>query len=105
MIVSRDKSLLYPPFADQLRHFESRLATAKLPFHLFMAFRTLECQDELYAQGRTTSWKIATNARGGDSLHNFALAADHILDGLPDKSGIQWSWETRATSGVLFRSG
>ena len=96
MIVSRDKSLLYPPFADQLRDFESRLAAAKLPFHLFMALRTFECQDELYALGRTKPGKIVTNARGGDSLHNYGLACDFVLDGMPEKPGVQWSWDTKA---------
>jgi peptidoglycan L-alanyl-D-glutamate endopeptidase CwlK len=96
MIISRDKSLLYPPFADQLRDFESRLAAAKLPFYLFMGLRTFECQNELYAQGRTLPGKIITNARGGDSLHNYGLAADYVLDGTVEKPGIQWSWELRS---------
>jgi peptidoglycan L-alanyl-D-glutamate endopeptidase CwlK len=96
MIISRDKSLLFPPFADQLRYFESRLAAAKLPFFLFMALRTFECQDELYAQGRTKPGSIVTNARGGDSLHNYGLAADYVLDGSLEKPGIQWSWNTKA---------
>ena len=94
IIISRDKSLLYPPFAEQLRDFESRLAAAKLPFYLFMGLRTFECQDELYAQGRTLPGKIVTNARGGDSLHNFGLASDWVLDGQVEKPGIQWSWDT-----------
>jgi peptidoglycan LD-endopeptidase CwlK len=96
IIISRDKNLLYPHFAEQLRYFESRLAAAKLSFYLFMALRTIECQDELYSQGRSLPGKIVTNARGGDSLHNYGLAADYVLDGSPEKPGIQWSWDTRA---------
>ena len=30
-------------------------------------------QAELYAQGRTTKGRIVTNARAGESLHNFLL--------------------------------
>jgi peptidoglycan LD-endopeptidase CwlK len=104
VIISRDKSLLYPPFAEQLRYFESRLAAAKLPFHLFMALRTFECQDELYAQGRTLPGKIVTNARGGDSLHNYGLGADFVIDGMPEKPGIQWSWDTRVDFNADGRS-
>ena len=96
IIISRDKNLLYPPFAGQLRDFESRLATAKLPFYLYMGLRTFEDQDELYSQGRTKPGQIVTNACGGDSLHNYGLAADFVLDGQPDKPGIQWSWDTKA---------
>lgn len=96
MIISRDKNLLYPRFAEQLRDFESRLTAAKLPFHLFMGLRTFEDQDELYAQGRTKPGKIVTNARAGDSLHNYGLAVDYVLDGQIEKPGIQWSWDIRA---------
>ena len=96
MMISRDKSLLYPPFAEQLRYFESRLAAAKLPFHLFMGLRTFEDQDELYAQGRTKPGRIVTNARGGDSLHCYGLAADFVLDGQAGKPGIQWSWNIKS---------
>lgn len=96
MIISRDKSLLYPPFADQLADFESRLAAAKLPFFLFMGLRTFADQDELYAQGRTSPGEIVTNARGGDSLHNYGLAADYVLDGQIEKPGIQWSWNIKS---------
>jgi peptidoglycan L-alanyl-D-glutamate endopeptidase CwlK len=96
MIISRDKSLLYPPFADQLKNFESRLVAAKLSFYLFMALRTFEDQDELYAQGRTKPGDIVTNARGGDSRHNYGLAADYVLDGQVEKPVIQWSWEIKS---------
>jgi peptidoglycan L-alanyl-D-glutamate endopeptidase CwlK len=38
--------------------------------------RTYEEQDELFAQGRTKPGKIVTNARGGQSNHNFGIAWD-----------------------------
>jgi peptidoglycan L-alanyl-D-glutamate endopeptidase CwlK len=96
MIISRDKSLLYPPFAEQLIRFESELQKANLPFFLFMGLRTFEDQDTLYSQGRTAPGKIVTNARGGDSWHNYGLAADYVLDSQPDKPGLQWSWDLKA---------
>lgn len=96
MIILRDKSLLYPPFAEQLRYFESLLAAAKLPFYLYVGLGTFEDQDELYAQGRTKPAQIVTNARDGDSLHNYGLAADYVLDGQVEKPGIQWSWNIKS---------
>lgn len=39
-------------------------------------YRTYEQQDALYAKGRTTSGRIVTKAKGGQSNHNFALAVD-----------------------------
>jgi len=42
-------------------------------------FRSSEEQDELYAQGRTTDGDIVTNAKGGESYHNYGLAIDFAL--------------------------
>ena len=38
--------------------------------------RTMERQAALYAQGRTTPGNIVTNAKPGQSLHNYGVAAD-----------------------------
>jgi peptidoglycan L-alanyl-D-glutamate endopeptidase CwlK len=38
--------------------------------------RTIEEQNDLYAQGRTKPGSIVTNAKGGSSLHNYGLAID-----------------------------
>lgn len=38
--------------------------------------RTWAEQDALYAQGRTQSGPVVTNARGGSSWHNYAIALD-----------------------------
>ena len=40
------------------------------------ALRTNEEQNELYAQGRTKPGNIVTNAKGGQSMHNYGLAID-----------------------------
>jgi len=42
-------------------------------------FRSAEEQDELYAQGRTADGDIVTNAKGGESYHNYGLAIDFAL--------------------------
>jgi len=47
--------------------------------------RTDAEQNALYAIGRSKPGKIVTNARGGESLHNFGLAIDIVL--LVDKNG------------------
>jgi LysM repeat protein len=41
--------------------------------------RTWQEQDALYAQGRSAPGKIVTNARGGQSWHNFGLAFDIVV--------------------------
>ena len=40
------------------------------------SFRSFQEQDGLYAQGRTHPGKKVTNARGGESFHNYGVAAD-----------------------------
>lgn len=42
-------------------------------------FRSVEKQDELYAQGRTESGPIVTQAKGGESFHNYGVAVDFVF--------------------------
>ena len=41
--------------------------------------RTIKEQDDLYAQGRTKKGSIVTNAKGGQSIHNYGLAFDIVI--------------------------
>lgn len=41
--------------------------------------RSYARQNDLYAQGRTKPGNIVTNARGGQSWHNFGIAVDYFL--------------------------
>lgn len=58
--------------------------------------RTYKEQDDLYAQGRTKPGKIITQAKGGQSYHNFGLAFDIVLLKDTDENGTfeTASWET-----------
>jgi peptidoglycan L-alanyl-D-glutamate endopeptidase CwlK len=71
-------------FADLL----ARLDAMGEDILLTAGYRTVKEQNTLYAQGRTKPGKIVTNARGGDSLHNYACAVDFvpITKGQPDWS-------------------
>ncbi|MGO4531936.1 M15 family metallopeptidase [Paenibacillus sp. 2TAF8] len=42
-------------------------------------YRSEAEQDALFAQGRSSSGNIVTNARGGESYHNYGLAIDFAL--------------------------
>lgn len=53
--------------------------------------RTDQEQNDLYAQGRTKPGKVVTNAKAGQSIHNYGLAFDIACR---DKDGkIQWNDE------------
>ncbi len=58
--------------------------------------RTFKEQDELFAIGRSKPGKKVTNAKGGQSYHNYGLAFDIVL--LVDSKGNgkfdKASWET-----------
>jgi len=64
--------------------------TGKAVCRFSHTLRTDKEQDELYAQGRTKAGKKVTNAKGGQSFHNFGLAFDIVL--IID--GKEASWNT-----------
>jgi len=49
---------------------------AGLDVLIYCTYRSREEQDELYTHGRTAPGTIITNARGGQSAHNYGLAFD-----------------------------
>ncbi len=51
----------------------------KIPIRITQGMRTLEEQDILYAQGRTTPGPEVTKAPAGKSYHNYGLAIDFCL--------------------------
>ena len=59
--------------------------------------RTFAEQDALYAQGRTKPGKKVTNAKGGQSYHNFSLAVDIVLLWDKDDNGTFETpvWDTK----------
>lgn len=46
------------------------------PVKIYFTYRTIAEQNDLYAQGRTKPGKVVTNAKGGQSYHNYGLAFD-----------------------------
>jgi peptidoglycan L-alanyl-D-glutamate endopeptidase CwlK len=68
------------------------------PVRLVQGYRSIEEQNKLYAQGRTTAGAIVTNAKGGESLHNYGCAIDFVFQ----KEGYNASstlWELLGTVG------
>lgn len=61
------------PLARQLVH---QAAAAGVVIKIISAYRSYDEQNALYAQGRSKPGPIVTNANGGYSNHNFAIAFD-----------------------------
>lgn len=82
-MASRSLSSLDPAMFPLAMRFVAECAAAGLEVLIYCTYRSIEEQDKLYAQGRTEPGPIVTNARGGESAHNFGLA----LDGVPTVGG------------------
>ena len=51
----------------------------------YFGVRTIAEQDALFAEGRTSSGNIVTDAKGGESPHNYGCATDWTLWGVDGK--------------------
>ncbi len=70
---------LHPQIRNKAKEFINRAKKELgIKLRITAALRTREEQDQLYAQGRTTPGKIITNAKAGQSLHNYGLAIDVV---------------------------
>lgn len=67
---------LFPPLIAKANTLIADCSAQGVNILITQGLRTWREQDALYAQGRTTPGKIVTNAKGGQSYHNFGLAFD-----------------------------
>jgi len=90
--------LLHPKIRQSVKNL-IEAAEAKLPntaIRIVQGIRTFPEQQALYDQGRSKPGKIVTNAKPGQSFHNFGLAIDFAILYDKDKNGIYetLSWDT-----------
>lgn len=86
MINSRDIKDLHSTVAGKAYTFVERCRQAGIDLLVTSTYRDKQSQDALYAQGRigsTAGGKIITNAKGGQSFHNYRVA----LDVVPTRNG------------------
>ena len=76
MINSRSLIDLLPPVSKRAADFKESCADAGIDIIFTSTFRDFESQAALYAQGRTAPGQIVTNARAGESFHNYRCAFD-----------------------------
>ena len=78
MINSRSLSDLNPKVAAMCSEFISLCKVAGIDVIITSTYRDAESQNELYAQGRTKPGKKVTNAKAGQSYHNWRVAFDFV---------------------------
>lgn len=69
---------VHPELAKRVQMVIENLAKAGMQIEVVQGLRTFAEQDALFAQGRTKPGKVVTNARGGQSNHNYGLAVDVV---------------------------
>ena len=78
MINSRSLDDLIPPAKSRVEAFLASAKAAGIDLLVTSTYRDNESQDALYAQGRTKPGKIVTNAKAGQSWHNYRCAVDVV---------------------------
>jgi peptidoglycan L-alanyl-D-glutamate endopeptidase CwlK len=72
-MASRSIDDLHPDLQPKAKEFKKECAKEGIDALIYMTYRSNEEQDELYARGRTKPGKKVTNAKGGNSSHNFTI--------------------------------
>jgi len=90
-----------PQLANRIRLAAADLKAQGITIRVTSSYRTFAEQDALYAQGRTKPGNIVTNAKGGQSLHNYGLAVDvvPIVNGQPKWDVPESTWQKIGAAG------
>lgn len=92
--MGRSLDELEPKAALAARQAIDECAAAGLKLLISCTFRSGAEQDALYAQGRTKPGRKVTNAKSGQSFHQYRVALDlyPLVNGKPDFSGSAPEW-------------
>jgi len=96
MINSRKLEDLIPQAKERVERFIALCHEQGIDLLVTSTFRDNESQGELYEQGRTKPGKIVTNAKPGESWHNYRCAVDVVplVNGKPNWDGSDPIWQT-----------
>ena len=105
MITSRSLDDLLPEVKEKAEDFLALCKHEGIDLLVTSTYRDIESQNALYAQGRTTPGKIVTNAKGGDSFHNWRCALDVVplVNGKPDWDGSHPVWAKLGELGKISK--
>jgi len=94
MINSRSLDELTPPAKGRVEQFLQLCKENDIDLLVTSTYRDHESQQALYEQGRTTAGKVVTNAKAGDSWHNWRCAIDVVplINGKPNWDGSDPVW-------------
>lgn len=78
MINSRNIGDLHPKVAALCREFVAKCRDAGIDVIITSTYRDVESQQAIYDQGRTKAGPRVTNAKPGQSFHNYKVAFDFV---------------------------
>ncbi len=97
--------LLLPSFVEDLNEAFDGLSST---WYVLEGFRSIERSNKLYEEyiacKERGGEKCIKAAPGGKSAHNFGLAIDLVLDGDPEKDGLQPDWIERHPEWIRMRA-
>jgi peptidoglycan L-alanyl-D-glutamate endopeptidase CwlK len=83
---------LQPDFKEKVIRWYEECKEEGLKILVYCGYRSNEDQEKLYKQGRSVKGNKLTNARAGQSFHNYGRAIDFV----PVKNG-ESSWDDTAS--------
>ncbi len=85
-------STLHPKVKPKVEAFLNKSKAAGIPLLATSGMRDCTEQNKLYAKGRTAPGSVVTNAKCGESSHNFGTAVDvvPIENGKPNWNSKNW---------------
>lgn len=124
MINSRNIADLHPRVQNLARKFIQECEEHGIKLLVTSTYRDAESQNALYAQGRTVPGKIVTNAKAGQSFHNWRVAFDvvplvngkavwnddvlwHKIGAIGIECGLEWggNWKFKDTPHFQYTGG
>lgn len=96
MINSRSLNELLPMVRVRVDKFLELCDEHGIDLLVTSTYRDNESQEALYEQGRTRPGKVVTNAKSGESWHNYRCAIDVVplVNGKPVWDGSDPIWQT-----------
>ncbi|MCM3792515.1 D-alanyl-D-alanine carboxypeptidase family protein [Priestia megaterium] len=70
---------VHPTVAAKARELVKKMYDEGIKIAIIQGFRSFAEQNDLYAVGRTKPGTKVTNAKGGQSIHNYGLAVDFCI--------------------------
>lgn len=113
MINSRDINMLNPAVKQKAQQLISECQKQGVDLLITSTLRDDEAQAVLYAQGRSTPGRVVTNAKPGESFHNYGMAFDVVplvhgkavwddnvlwgkIGGIAEGIGLEWGWRWKS---------